>query len=101
MKKLIAIGLTLVFVAGCGDSNSDSSSTTSIISTTTTTAATTMVTESDQVSAMGVLFAALVLRDGDIEQALADGLVTVQEVDNAVVAIEEDTLSDWVALASE
>lgn len=100
MKKLIAIGLTLVFVAGCGDSNSDSSSTTSIISTTTT-AATTMVTESDQVSAMGVLFAALVLRDGDIEQALADGLVTVQEVDNAVVAIEEDTLSDWVALASE
>lgn len=100
MKKLIAIGLTLVFVAGCGDSNSDSSSTTSTIATTTT-AAIAMVTESDQVSAIGVLFAALVLRDGDIEQAVADGLVTVQEVDNAIVAIEEDTLSDWVALASE
>lgn len=100
MKKLIAIGLTLVFVAGCGDSNSDSSSTTSTIATTTT-AATATVTESDQVSAIGVLFAALVLRDGDIEQAVADGLVTVQEVDNAIAAIEEDTLSDWVALASE
>lgn len=100
MKKLIAIGLTLVFVAGCVDSNSDSSSTTSIISTTTTTSTAT-VNESDQVSAIGVLFAALVLRDGDIEQAVADGLVTVQEVDNAIVAIEEDTLSDWVALASE
>lgn len=100
MKRLIAIGLTLAFVAGCGDLNSDSSSTTSIISTTTT-AATATVTESEQVSAIGVLFAALVLRDGDIEQAVADGFVTVQEVDNAIVAIDEDTLSDWVALASK
>ena len=101
MRKLIAIGVTLVLATGCGDSSSESPATTSTIVTTSTTAATTSVSESDQVSAIGVLFAALVLRDGDIEQAVADGLVTVQEVDNATTAIKEGTLSEWATLASK
>lgn len=59
------------------------------------------MSESDQVSATGVLLASLILRDGDIEQALADGRVTTQEVDAAISAIEDENLSEWAALVSE
>lgn len=92
MKKLSALVLIPFLLLGCGDSESES---------TTTTIKDSVVLESDQVSATGVLLAALVLRDGDIEQALADGRITVAEVDAAISAIQNETLPAWVALAGE
>ena len=92
MKRLLAVALFPLLLASCGDSSSD---------TPTTTIESTAVSESDQVSATGVLLASLILRDGDIEQALADGRVTTQEVDAAISAIEDENLSEWAALVSE
>ena len=92
MKKLLVFALTPLLLTSCGDSFSESS---------TTTVQSAVVSESDYVSAIGVLLASLILRDGDIEQAIADGRVTVQEVDAAIISLENETLSDWAALASE
>lgn len=92
MKKLLVFALIPLLLTSCGDSSSESS---------TTTVQSAVVSESDYVSAIGVLLASLILRDGDIEQAIADGRVTVQEVDAAITSLENETLSDWAALASE
>lgn len=45
----------------------------------------------------GVLDAAIIiLIDGDIEVAMADGRVTEAEVDSAIVALETGTLADYM-----
>ncbi|WP_167138911.1 hypothetical protein [Diaminobutyricimonas sp. TR449] len=54
---------------------------------------------SDTVSAEGVLLAAVLLSTADIESAVAEGLVTPDEVDEARRAIEDDSLDAWRALA--
>ncbi|MEX1079266.1 MAG: hypothetical protein WED09_09195 [Homoserinimonas sp.] len=56
---------------------------------------------SDSVSAEGVVLAALLLSTADIEAAVAEGLVTPDEVDQARQAIEGDTLAEWRDLAEE
>lgn len=50
-------------------------------------------------TARGVVLAAVLLSDGDIESALINGLVTPAEVDEAVLAIENGELEHWVSRA--
>ena len=50
-------------------------------------------------TARGVLLAAVLLSDGDVEQAVADGLVTPAEVDEAIRAIETGELDVWAQRA--
>jgi len=47
------------------------------------------------VSARGVVLAAVLLVAGDIEKGLAQGVVTPSEVDEARLAIESGTLDMW------
>ncbi|GAA1702750.1 hypothetical protein GCM10009792_23680 [Microcella alkalica] len=47
-------------------------------------------------TARGVLIAAVLLSEGDVERGVADGLVTPAEVDEAIRAIERDELDVWV-----
>ena len=60
-----------------------------------------VVAESATVTAVGVLAAAILLAEGDVEQAVADGIVTADEVDAAVAAIEAGTLKEWAVLAED
>lgn len=53
----------------------------------------------EDVTAAGVLLAATLIAAGDIEAAVASGLVSPAEVDEAKAAIEAGTLDRWVALA--
>jgi len=50
-------------------------------------------------SARGVLLAAVLLSEGDVERAVADGLVTPTEVDEAIRAIEREELDVWAQRA--
>jgi hypothetical protein len=50
-------------------------------------------------SPRGVLLAAVLLAEGDVETAVIDGLVTPAEVDEAIRAIERDELDLWVQRA--
>lgn len=45
----------------------------------------------------GVLVAAIVVATGDIDAALDQGVVTPAEVEAAIRAIDDGTLSDWIA----
>lgn len=51
------------------------------------------------VTASGVVLAATLLAAGNIDDAVASGLVTPAEVDEARAAIESGTLQRWVDLA--
>lgn len=51
------------------------------------------------VTARGVVLAAVLLREGDVERGVADGLVTPAEVDAAIAAIERDELDAWAQRA--
>lgn len=51
------------------------------------------------VSASGVVLAATLIASGNVDDAVASGLVTPAEVDEARAAIENGTLDRWVALA--
>lgn len=53
----------------------------------------------DDVTASGVVLAATLIAAGNIDDAVASGLVTPAEVDEARAAIEDGTLDRWVALA--
>lgn len=49
----------------------------------------------NDVSAEGVVLAAVLLSTSDIELALAEGLVTPAEVDLAQAAVDDGTLQQW------
>ncbi|MBC8364839.1 MAG: hypothetical protein H8E59_07535 [Actinobacteria bacterium] len=53
----------------------------------------------EDVTPVGVIAAAVLLATGDIEAALADGLVTPAEVEVAADAIDNGTLDDWMEQA--
>lgn len=53
----------------------------------------------EDVTPSGVLLAATLIASGDVDDAVASGLVTPAEVDEAIAAIEAGTLDRWVALA--
>ena len=112
---LLPLALLGVTVTGCGDDDENDDTTTTAVETTAapaTTVATDDTTEgtvegagvgdvevSATVSPDGVIAAAVLLAEGDVEQAIADGLVTVEEVDIAVRAIERGELAAWLTAA--
>ncbi|MEO1062794.1 MAG: hypothetical protein AAFZ07_15385 [Actinomycetota bacterium] len=49
-----------------------------------------------EVDGEGVLVAAIVVATGDIDAALDEGIVTPAEVEAAILAIEDGTLSEWI-----
>lgn len=51
------------------------------------------------VTARGVLLAAVLLSEGDVERAVADGLVMPAEVDEAIRAIDRGELDVWAQRA--
>ena len=53
----------------------------------------------EDVTAAGVVLAATLIASGNIDDAVASGLVTPAEVDEARAAIENGTLDRWVDLA--
>jgi hypothetical protein len=111
--RILAIALVPLALAACGGSDDSAAPSEQAVTTLPTgstepstapvdgTTPSTPVVESDQVSATGVVLASVLLLEGDVEQAIADGLVTPAEVDAAVAAIEAGTLDEWVALAGE
>lgn len=56
---------------------------------------------STTVTAEGVLTAAVILSSGNIEDALAKGIVTPDEVVEAEKAIKTNTLNDWKIAAQK
>ncbi len=50
-----------------------------------------------EVDGEGVLIAAIVVATGDVEAALDQGVITPAEVEAAIGAIADGTLSEWVA----
>ncbi|MEY2974261.1 MAG: hypothetical protein RIR49_681 [Actinomycetota bacterium] len=105
MVPVLLIGMTAV---GCGDGDEDDDTTTTTAEATTTSMATEGTVEgagvdeiqvSATVSPDGVIAAAVLLAEGDVEQAIADGLVTVDEVDIAVRAMARGELAAWLVAA--
>lgn len=47
-----------------------------------------------------VILASVLLTVGDIDLALAEGLVTAEEVDRAAAALEAETLQTWIEQAA-
>ena len=50
-----------------------------------------------EVDGEGVLVAAIVVATGDVEAALDEGVVTPAEVEAAIRAIDDGTLSEWIS----
>jgi hypothetical protein len=114
-RILLPLALLGATLAGCGDDDENDDTTTTAVETTAapaTTVASGDTTEgtvegagigeievSATVSPDGVIAAAVLLAEGDVEQAIADGLVTVDEVDIAVRAIERGELGAWLTAA--
>lgn len=102
MKRRIGIAGTLLLVSsvfvGCASSDM-------VEEPTPTTAPTEQVEEAPMLElpegarAEGVVLAALVLSSGDVTRAVEEGLVTPEEVDIALKALEDGTLQNWVDLA--
>lgn len=92
-------------LAGCSDEGdqSDDSSTTPVTVSAADVSLPEMsdgeVTVTPAFSIDGVIAAAILLAEGDAEQAVADGVVTAVEVDAAAEAIREGTLDTWVTAA--
>ncbi len=53
------------------------------------------------VTAKGVVLAAVLLTSGDIDNAVGSGLVTPAEVDTAKTAIDQDLLEFWTQRAEK
>jgi hypothetical protein len=105
-RTVMTVGSVMLIagLAGCGDSDDqgDDSSTTITVSA----AGVSLpemsdgeVTVTPAFSIDGVIAAAILLAEGDAEQAVADGVVTAVEVDAAAEAIREGTLDAWVTAA--
>ncbi len=79
----------VIVVSGCASSISPNSTSTASQSD--------ILTEQlpSDVTARGVLLAAILLRSGDVENALSNGTVTPAEVDRARQAISEGVVDLW------
>lgn len=90
MLKISAIVISsVVLLTGCS-----SSSTTESSQSPTASAILTMELP-DDVTAKGVVLAAVIMKAGNVEEAVANGLVTPAEVDYALEAVEFGLLEDW------
>lgn len=105
--RSVAVLVTLASItfSACGN---DSDPTTSTVDATvsvsterSTSPSSESVPVSSELSASGVILAAILLTSGDIESAVISGLVTPEEVDAARVAIARKTLDRWVDLAQQ
>lgn len=93
-RKIAALTLAGVLVlAACGDGDSSSDTSVPAESTTSTIASTELV------DADNVLLAVALFEVGDIDAALAEGLVNPDEVDAAAQAVDDGTLDGWIELA--
>lgn len=86
--SIVLAGLSLIALAACSDGTSDSGG------TETTTAVSTTVADA-ALDPERVLLAASLIALGDIDRAVAQGLVTPDEVDAAADALENGTLGQW------
>lgn len=84
-----AVAITL---AACGNDDTTGGDTT-------TASTTSVVVPNGSVDPERVLLAAILLEVGDIDEAIAAGLVNPDEVDLAVSAIDGGSLSEWVERA--
>jgi len=86
---LIVCGVAMMSVSGCANGTSPDSA--PVI------AQSDILTEQlpSDVTARGVLLAAILLRSGDIEIAVANGTVTPAEVERARQAIVDESLDIW------
>lgn len=112
MSTAMAVVASLSVMAACGSDDDDggagsdttavSSSETSIASDTTVVADTVpgdTVVDIEGVEAEKVILASVLLAVGDVDVALAEGLVTADEVDLAAEALESGTLDAWMQRA--
>lgn len=114
MRTLSAVMMvaSLSAMAACGSEDDDggagndttavSTSDTSIASDTTVVADTTpggAVVDVEGVDPAKVILASVLLAVGDVDVALAEGLVTADEVDLAAEALESGTLDVWMERA--
>lgn len=86
LRGVSAVVVMLASLAGCSDDGSGTDSTVPVSSSTTV---------SEVVEPGRVLLAGVILAAGDIEEAVADGIVTVDEADRAAEALENGTLGNW------
>ena len=93
--KIAVAAVCALTLAACGnDDAGDSTSTTVPASSDTTTAPSDVVVDPER-----VLLAATILEIGDIDAALAEGLVTPDDVDEAIEAVDDGTIDEWVERA--
>ena len=91
VKRIAGFAAVAVLaLAACGDDADDESSAVEEESVTS-------VAATPTVDADDVLLAGLLLTVGDIDRAIAEGLVTPEEVDVAIAALEAGTMSEWLA----
>lgn len=88
---VVVCGLAL---AACSSDQSSDNTSVSIPDDTTTT-----VVPDDTVDADNVLLAVALLEIGDVDAAIADGIVNPDEVDAAALSVAEGTLDGWINLA--
>lgn len=90
VKRIAGFAAVAVLaLAACGDDADDESSAVEEESVTS-------VAATPYVDADDVLLAGLLLTVGDIDRALAEGLVNPDEVDAAIAALEAGMMADWL-----
>lgn len=103
--RMAAITVSLSVVVACGSDDDDSTGgdTTDVTTTsgqsTVVDVTTTAPAIADDVDPDKVVLASILLTVGDVDIALADGLVTAEEVDAAAAALSDGSLSEWVSRA--
>ena len=103
-SSLVALATGVLVISGCStDDEPTSSVPDSTVSLSTDAPADSTSPESsglpEDVTAAGVVLAATLIASGNIDDAVASGLVSPAEVDEARAAMENGTLDRWVDLA--
>jgi hypothetical protein len=92
--KVSVTGLLLVLLAGCGSSDSSDTSSTS-------TAVTSTTLDPSLPLSNRVVLAGLLLEIGDVDSAVAAGLITPDDVEAAVEAISTGTMATYLQSQSD
>lgn len=94
--KLVSLALVAVFaLAACGDGGSSEDTLVTLPDESTTTS----VASDAAVDADNVLLAVALLEAGDVDAAIAAGVVNPDEVEAAAEAVSDGTLDVWVERA--
>lgn len=93
--RIAVAAVCALTLAACGNDDTGNSTTTTVpASSDTTTVPSDVVVDPER-----VLLAATILEIGDIDVALAEGLVTPDDVDEAIEAVDNGTIDEWVERA--